>query len=444
MKSAMKSTTIEPGMLRVLQIWAVSVLVLLPVVRRGFTTSMGIAAPLEQYLLVMMPGAILLNAFVWLPWPRRSLGRAFLPVTITLFATIALIEKHFSITWLMAAPMRDLAVLLMTLRVWLTFQVIVLIVAWHYSIAQVVAISLFLAVVDGLLGIAMISIHSPLFPIFVLIIFMRLCTLTTIGVVVGWLLAREREQRRALADANRKLALAATTAEQLAISQERNRMARELHDTLAHSLSGVTVQLEAVDALWEVDPTQSRTMVNRALHSTRTGLTEARRALHALRASPLEDLGLGLAISNLANDVATRTDLKLELSVPVRLEDIPPDVEQCVYRIAQEALTNVARHARAQSVRVIMQQTPEMLTLMVADDGCGFDVNGNEGNLDPQSSPRGITAHTAAQTSTHSSAHLNAHFGLKGLRERAQMVGGHLSVTSARGEGTTLQFAIAV
>ena len=438
----MKSTTIEPSMLRVLQISALTATLLLPALQRWFSTTMGIAAPLNHYLIVMTPAALLLNAYVWLPWPQRSLKQAFLPIGIVLFAVAAIIEKHITIVWLTPLPVRDLAVLLMNLRVWLAFQVIVLIVAWQYSITHVVIVSLILNVGDGLLGLPMISVSSPLFPIFLLMTGTRLSTITTTGVAVGWLLVREREQRRALAEANRKLALATGTAEQLAISQERNRMARELHDTLAHSLSGVTVQLEAVDALWEVNPAKARDMMNQALHSTRTGLTEARRALQALRAVPLEDLGLVLAISNLAGDMAARTGLRLELNVPARLEDIPPDVEQCVYRIAQEALTNVVRHAQAQSIQVVMKRTPDLLMLSVADDGRGFDVEAEHPN---------DTFH-AASLSPHltdlgNGAGMNgsgAHFGLKGLHERAQMVGGNLRIDSTRGQGTTLQFAVSI
>lgn len=420
----MKSTTIEPGMLRMLQLSAIIVMVLMPFVRRLYTTTLGISAPFEHYLIVMLPGAILLNAYVWLPWPRTHLKQAFLPIGIGLFAAVAIVEKQLSISWLSPISVQELAVLLLTLRIWLTFQVVVLVVAWQYRRSSVLVVALGLTVFDWALSMPWISSHSTLFPIFLLMTAARIFTILATGLVMGWLLAREREQRRALAEANRKLALAATTAEQLAVSQERNRMARELHDTLAHSLSGVTVQLEAVDALWEVNPTQARAMVNQALYSTRNGLTEARRALQALRATPLEDLGLTRAISNLAEDMAVRTGLKLELSVPARLEDIPPDVEQCVYRITQEALTNVVRHAQAHSVRVILQQTPDLLTLKIADDGRGFNLDADQ--------------HNNALNST------GAHFGLKGLRERAQMVGGNLNVDSNRNQGTTLQFTIAV
>src|SRR6185295_10363047 len=99
----------------------------------------------------------------------------------------------------------------------------------------------------------------------------------------------------------------------------------------------------------------------RALEATQSGLTEARRALGALRASPLDDLGLSLAISEMAKSTAERTDLRLELDVQNHLTNLEPQVEQCVYRVAQEAMANVARHAEATSVRVSLRHDARAL-----------------------------------------------------------------------------------
>ena len=132
-------------------------------------------------------------------------------------------------------------------------------------------------------------------------------------------------------------------------------MARELHDTLAHSLSGVIVQLEAAEALWDVNLAGARKMVEHVHQSARSGLTEVRRALNSLRASPLDDLGLALALSDLAESVAARTDLRLDLEVADHIENIPPEVEQCIYRVAQEVLANVARHSHASAVTIDLE-----------------------------------------------------------------------------------------
>lgn len=113
----------------------------------------------------------------------------------------------------------------------------------------------------------------------------------------------------------------ASTLEQLTISHERNRMARELHDTLAHTLSGLTVQLQTVKAYWEIEPDTSQKLLNDALAATRDGLQETPGALKALRATPLEDLGLPLAIRQLAEEAAARASLDLHLEIT---EPLPP------------------------------------------------------------------------------------------------------------------------
>jgi len=107
---------------------------------------------------------------------------------------------------------------------------------------------------------------------------------------VSLLMDKLRAQRASVEQANLQLRHYAGTLEQLAISRERNRVARELHDTLAHTLTGIIVQLEATKAYWEVDHQTAGTMIQTALDSARAGLQETRRALRALRASPLDEL----------------------------------------------------------------------------------------------------------------------------------------------------------
>jgi signal transduction histidine kinase len=236
-----------------------------------------------------------------------------------------------------------------------------------------------------------------------------------VGFVVVRLVRAGREQRAALARANVQLAHYATTLEWLAISRERNRLAREMHDTLAHTLSGVAVQLEAARSLWEDDPAAAREMMERSLASTREGLQEARRAIHALRAAPLEDIGLALAIRDLAESVSARAGTALDLDVPDEIGDLAPAVEQVVYRIADEALANVARHADADHLVVRLERAGEGLILTVSDDGRGFDV--------ASFAPEG-------------------HYGLQGMRERAAMIGAAVEIESRTGMGTTVRLVV--
>jgi len=270
--------------------------------------------------------------------------------------------------------------------------------------------ALLISAIDVGMSLPFIAISDLSLPLFASIIATRLVSVVGVSVVLALLVNRQRIQRHALAEANLKLTTYAATAERLAVSQERIRLAQELHDTLAHSLSAVTVQLEAAEAIWDMDAAKARTMVDGALGNTRSGLTEARRALQALRAGPLEEVGLRVAVGNLARSMAARSNLELELTMPDELPRLTQAEEHCLYRVAQEALSNVARHARATQVRVALQLTRGHLTLTIADDGRGFDVATVNGG----------------------------HYGLKGLRERAELVGASLDIVSAQPHGTTL------
>jgi signal transduction histidine kinase len=236
-----------------------------------------------------------------------------------------------------------------------------------------------------------------------------------VGLAVARLAQAQRRQRAALAQANARLARYATTLEQLAVSRERNRLAYELHDTLAHGLSSLAVQLEAMSVLWKSQPETARRMLAEALTGTRTALGEARRAIAALRARPLEERGLAQAVREAAESTASQAGLLLDLHVPTDLDGLSAETEHAVYRIAAEALANVARHAQARRLTVRLEQSKQDVNLVVADDGCGFDP---------------------------AAACDDQRFGLCGMQDRAGLVEGALVVESAAGKGTTVQLTM--
>jgi signal transduction histidine kinase len=232
-----------------------------------------------------------------------------------------------------------------------------------------------------------------------------------VGFSISFLMNRLRRQQQSLEAANTHLSHYASTLDHLATSQERNRLARELHDTLAHTLSGLSVQLETMKAYWEVDNQTARSILDKSLLSAHNGLEETRRALKALRASPLDDLGLALAISNMARESAARAKINLNLLMTDTIPALTPDIEQCVYRIAQEAVTNVINHAQAKNLLLKLEYADRKVTLEVHDDGIGFNAD-SIGEF--------------------------GHLGLVGMRERAQLIGGSLNITSKPGEGTAI------
>lgn len=347
-------------------------------------------------------------------WPqgRDSLGRAFLPLVIGLLSVLPVLTAQLATIRLPIGPANSPeAVLLRTMP--LLFMALIL-TAWQYGWRYVILFS-------GGMGLFKLGLHLSFFrpagpsllpPLTVLVI--QTVSFLVAGYFISTLMSRLKQQQASLAQANAQLVHYAGTLEELTISRERNRLARELHDTLAHTLSALSVQLETVKAYWEVDSAAAQHMLDKSLTVTRSGLQETRRALKALRASPLDDLGLSLALRQLATETAQRANLDLNLSVPEHLPSLSPAVEQCIYRVAQEATANVVHHANAHKLTVQLTFNGE-ISLEVRDDGRGFD---------PQR------------------AESAGHFGLSGMRERAQLIGADLSITSQAGKGTTIHLLI--
>jgi signal transduction histidine kinase len=175
------------------------------------------------------------------------------------------------------------------------------------------------------------------------------------------------------------------------------------------------VQLDAADCLWESSPEEAHKLLQQSLATTRDGLAETRRALQDLRSSPLEDLGLGLAVRALAESAGTRGHLTTDVQVPEIVKGLSPEVEQCIYRVAQEALENIVQHAGAHRLAIRLDMQRKRVTLTVSDDGQGFDA---------------------------AAALAEDRFGLRGMRERAELVGGTLDVTSAAGRGTIVRLML--
>ena len=238
----------------------------------------------------------------------------------------------------------------------------------------------------------------------------RLVIFSIVGYLVNVIASAQRRQRKQLAEKNAQLIHYAATLEQLTIAQERNRLARELHDTLAHTLSAVNVQLKALEVLMEQDSGDVRSALLQTQDLTQRGIQESRRALQALRASPIEEFGLATAIRRLAQQAAQRAGFQLTLKLPETKDVLAPEIEQHLYRITEEALNNVVRHAHARNVSLSLEMKLTRLRLSVADDGVGF-----------------IPTNTSSKR-----------YGLKGMQERADLINGQLKIESQPEKGTTL------
>jgi two-component system NarL family sensor kinase len=189
----------------------------------------------------------------------------------------------------------------------------------------------------------------------------------------------------------------------LARIEERARLGRDLHDTLTQGLTAIGLHVEA--ALADVSSSAARAELERALGVTRANLEEARRSLRELRGSPLQGRPLAVALAALGHELTAETGVRVRMRSKGRTT-IPAEVEEELFRIAAEALTNIRRHARARDVEVTLTRTPRGVQLTIGDDGRGFD--------------------TRARTDG---------FGIVGMRERASLVGGTLVVRSRPGRG---------
>lgn len=361
-------------------------------------------------IAVAAAGIFLLCGYLSWPWLATRLGRFYLPAALVFAVFISLLVQNE-----LMQSFIDPQEFSSEGWEWQFFLLLffpLILTAWQYNFKAVMLYSFFSA------GLEILMLHLGDYTWAfneIISIFVRTIVFLAAGQVIAVIMQQQREQRQSLLEANRQLRHYATTLEQLAVTQERNRMSRELHDTLAHTLSGLAVQLEATRSLWRSAPERSYAMLEDSLLATRTGLTESRKAIQALRASPLEDLGLTLALRNLAESASSRSGATLSLETPTNLEKLAPDVEQCIFRVAQESLENIVRHAEARHITVQLVREDTRLILNVSDDGQGFN-------------PAQVDA--------------DKHFGLKGLRERVAMFAGELQIHSQTGQGTTIRLIL--
>jgi ligand-binding sensor domain-containing protein/signal transduction histidine kinase len=196
-----------------------------------------------------------------------------------------------------------------------------------------------------------------------------------------------------------------------AVLQERNRIAREIHDNLAQEMLGISVQLEVVARTMPASAELARTHLDRVRILVRHGIAEARRYVWDLRSQALDKNDLPSALSDTARRLTTETAVSAKVEVSGTFRPLSPLIEGNLLRIGQEAINNAVRHANAQNILINLKFDAKRVQLRVRDDGHGFDYEGPT-NGDAK------------------------HFGLLGMQERAVRIGGTLAIDSHTGEGT--------
>ncbi|OLF11335.1 sensor histidine kinase [Actinophytocola xanthii] len=237
--------------------------------------------------------------------------------------------------------------------------------------------------------------------------------------------ARQKQALAQLHEANLKLEAALeenaglhaqllVQAREAGVVDERQRMAREIHDTLAQGLAGILTQLQAAERVLDERPALRRHLGN-AMGLARESLTEARRTVHAVEPAVLAEARLPDAIADVARRWAEVNDIPAALTTTGDARPMHAEVEVALLRTAQEALANVAKHARASRVGLTLSYMEDLVTLDVRDDGTGFDPNAKRVN---GSGTGG--------------------FGLAGMRQRVQRLAGRLEIESEPGAGTAI------
>ena len=403
--------TIEPGLLRIFRYFA-GVAVVYFALLWGFTLfSAGWQKSVQFQFLGNFVVYFCLYGYLNLPIMEHRLKKLFLPLGLLVAAIFPVIGNF---VYLIHPQQTDIFTIINRSWLWLPVLFVPLVlIAWQYNFK---AVLVYIVFTNGLELIVLISVMEnftyetlPLISVPLI----RAFAFGTVGYIVNILIETQRMQNQKLIQTNLRLNQYMNTLEQLATNRERNRLAAELHDTLAHTLSGLSINLEAIKTVVQPTQVEAQNMLDHSLNITRLGLNETRRVIKALRAGPLDDLGLKMALKTLAQATSARCSIPVSLNCPDQLPVLPMDVEQSVYRITQEGLENVVRHANASRAEVNVEVMADRLELTIHDDGVGF-VPGQASN--------------------------DEKFGLRGLQERAASIGGKLLVDSQPGSGTLVRF----
>lgn len=387
------------------------------IVSRSFLPPTDSFSASPGYVLFFIP-SIITFLLLFIPRLERHWGKIYLPVALA-FAIISLSLEYG------AAYIHPGVQVVITFRsglqinqYWAPTEAILLalipcvLAGAVYGMWGAVAASSLAAIVHLCIGIIIWTSGTPIHG-FLILLPLRLAVLFGFSLITGFLAETRQREHLALQQANRRLQGYAATVEQLATTRERVRLARELHDTLAHTLSALVVQLEAVDALLQKDPVLAGNQLKKVQEHARNGLEEARRTILDLRALPVDELGLPGALESLVKDFGQRSGMPADFTLEGEPVPLPAVKTNALYRIVQELLANVERHAAAGKVGVGLRYG-DSLMLWVKDDGRGFDPQ----SIDP------------------------LRVGLVGVKERVSLIDGSIEISSEPEHGTEIRIEI--
>jgi signal transduction histidine kinase len=406
----MKQRTTEPGLNRIFKNYCGFALLYFSAFFAYTIVTIGeIFSPTLILFYVNLAVYAVLFAYLSWVWLAKKIGRFYFPIAILMATLIPM----YSITFFWPFQTGD-AISEIIYRSWYLFPILVVpitLVAWQYGYKITLVFIIFTAFFDFPFIIMRINeINSATIQLLGVPL-QRSMAFGMVGVIVGLLMNTQKAQQRKLIQANIMLSKHAETLEELATSKERNRLARELHDTLAHTLSSQILTLEALRLSPPADKTEMQTVLMNLIDNSRKGLSETRRALKDLRSKQLDDLGLKNSLDFLLTDASSRTEIKIESKVDDYFPTISKEIEQCIYRIAQEGIENIIRHANATKAVMTLSYMKNELLFEISDNGDGFSL----GRINKGES-----------------------HGIKGMQERVEEVGGILDINSRKKRGTRI------
>ena len=222
----------------------------------------------------------------------------------------------------------------------------------------------------------------------------------------------ERKTKQKLAQANEQLREYSQKVEELATVQERNRIARDIHDSLGHALTSLNIQMQTAVKLWEKKPIQAYSFLTQAQSLGKMAMQEVRKSISTLREDAKEERPLQAKIETLVDDYRKGTGLFICTNI-CRCDSVPKPIAKAIYRIVQESLTNIFKYAEATEVHIELRTTPEELNLTVEDNGKGFDPKQNLSG-----------------------------FGLRGMQERVRIINGEFQLITSPGKGCRIEIII--
>ena len=367
-----ENSGIEPGLLGTYRMLSAVLFGLSAILAFSIYQRIGYSnLPIKPIWTLPIGNLISFGLLYW-PWFRKKTGKFFIPIVVTL-TTVSNILTTYAIALNRSIPELNISIqvtgpqvitlpfqvqeLSLIVSSWQLFPLLLIplvMVAWQYNFRAVLGYIFGSTLLDLAAFLYILHQYNVFISAFSIIVVLmtRVFTFLVAGYLITQIMAAQRQQQEELREANQHLLGYTVTLEQLTTSRERNRLARELHDTVAHTLSGLSVQLSAIKTLWKKDPDNAEEKLDEAIQATRDGLNETRRSLQALRASPLEDLGLGLALQDLARSSAERCGATVRIEMPETSLELPPSISQAFYRAGQEMLENIARHAEATEIHL--------------------------------------------------------------------------------------------